>query len=83
MKEKSFQNLKVGERVRVSPNLPGYLVVDVSEAKYGAIGICGDLPEHKEAAKRALRGYAEAVRQDAMRPKEMINPRSWWTMRFD
>lgn len=69
MGERDFQNLNVGDRVSMTPHLPGYLVVDVRHAKQSAIGIYGDLPEHEQAAKKAMETFAAAVRDDHTRPK--------------
>ena len=62
----------------MTPHLPGYLVVDVRHAKKGAIGIYGDLPEHEEAARKALADYAAAVREDHRRPREDEPIRPAW-----
>lgn len=68
MRKEECQSLKVGDRVRLTPHLPAYLVVDTRYAKQGAIGIFGDLPEHEQAAKKATEAFAAAVRDDKVRP---------------
>lgn len=78
--ERKRSNIKIGDRIRISPNLPGYLVVDVRHAKKGAIEIYGDLPEHEEAVRKALADYEAAVREDRWRPREDVPQRPYWLM---
>lgn len=77
MNKESFANLKVGDRL---PN--GSRVVDISYIKEGAVGVVYDLPQHIQAAKRALQNFAAAVRQDQVEPKPQFPP-GFWDVIFD
>ena len=65
--ERKRSNIKVGDRL---PIFGGARVTDVRYAKTGAIGFEIDNPETLKRIDDALKAYAEAVREDQMRPRE-------------
>ena len=67
VKEQSAVDIKVGDRL---PIFGGARVTDVRYAKQGAIGFEIDNPETLKRIDDALKAYAEAVREDQMRPRE-------------
>ena len=67
MAKEQLAGVKVGDRL---PIFGGARVTNVRYAKQGAIGFEIDNPETLKRIDDALKAYAEAVREDQMRPRE-------------
>ena len=75
MAKEQLAGVKVGDRL---PIFGGARVTNVRYAKQGAIGFEIDNPETLKRIHDALKDYAEAVREDQMRPREEPPRRNWY-----
>ena len=75
MAKEQLAGVKVGDRL---PIFGGARVTNVRYAKQGAIGFEIDNPDTLKRIHDALKDYAEAVREDQMRPREEPPRRNWY-----
>ena len=75
MAKEQLAGVKVGDRL---PIFGGARVTNVRYAKQGAIGFEIDNPETLKRIHDTLKDYAEAVREDQMRPREEPPRRNWY-----